>query len=223
MASATYIRGVRVIPSRRRRPAAFVVLALLGLMLKPASAQDSGSDWAIVAGGALGLYSGAVLGMAGGMIPCSQTYAGASCVRLVGISGGAIGLASGLYLGAEDEDRVVDALRGAGYGLLIGSAAGFTLSRIVPYYGWLDVVAGGGIGAAVGASAEGAVIGLAVGTVVGTVLWRSVPSFELPDAVGVAVMGLAVGGLATWVIRAVEAGGDRTSAQSAILSVSLKI
>ena len=82
---------------------------------------------------------------------------------------------------------------------------------------------GGGIGAAVRASAEGAVIGLAVGTVVGTVLWRSVPSFELSDAVGVGVMGLAVGGLATWVIRAVEAGGDRTSAQSAILSVSLKI
>ncbi len=65
-----------------------------------AQAQDNeGSTWAMIGGGALGLYSSGLAGTVGSLIPCNQTYGGAKCVRIAGGIAGAIGLASGVYLG----------------------------------------------------------------------------------------------------------------------------
>jgi hypothetical protein len=181
----------------------------LCLLTRPAPAQETaGSGWARVGGGALGLYSGAVLGVAGSLIPCSQTLAGVKCVRAAGVAGGVIGLAGGVYLGDADAEAVASAFRGAGYGLLAGSLMGFTLKEIVPHYGWADVFTAGAVGAAIGASAPGAAIGLAAGVAVGTVLWWAVPSFELADAMATGFVGMAVGGLAGWIVRAVDARSD---------------
>jgi len=199
------------------RVTAALAAATLILAARPAQAQE-GSDWARVGGGALGLYSGAVLGTVGSLIPCSQTYAGARCVRGVGILGGLTGLTAGFYLGDLDEDAVVDAYRGAGYGLLIGSAAGLVLTQVVERYNWADVAATGLVGAAVGSSAKGAAIGLAAGSIVGLGLYWAIPSFDMPNAVGVAVMGMALGGISSWVVRSVEADQADSSAQPVVVS-----
>ena len=186
-----------------------------------AAQEDGGSGWAAVRGGALGLYSGALLGAAGSMIPCTQTAAGVKCVRAAAAAGGVIGLISGLYLGDADEDGIAASYRGAAYGALAGAAVGFALKEVIPHYGWLDVATGAAIGAGVGAAAEGSVIGLAVGSAVGVVLWRAVPAIEFPDAVGIAVAGLAVGGLTSWVVRAVDAQDDARASEQFEISFSV--
>ncbi len=90
-----------------RYGALLVAAALLLPLSAPAHAQQvSGSGWAAVAGGTLGLFSGAVLGFGGSAIPCSQTRAGVRCVRAAVISGGLIGFAAGLAMGAGDEEAV---------------------------------------------------------------------------------------------------------------------
>ncbi len=203
------------------RRTALLTVGVLCLVPNTARAQE-GSDWARVAGGALGLYSGAVLGSLGGLVPCSQTYAGAWCVQAAGAVGGAIALGGGIYLGGVDEDAVTSAARGAGYGLLIGSAAGFVLKEAVPRLGWNDVVAGGLIGTAIGASAEGAALGLAAGSVVGGVLYLTVPSFDFPNSAGVALTGMAVGGIGSWIVRSVDANSKR-AADPISFSIRLKV
>jgi len=204
------------------RVTAALAAATLILAAKPAQAQE-GSDLARVGGSALGLYSGAVLGTVGSLIPCSQTYAGARCVRGLGVLGGIVGLGAGFYLGDLDEDAVVDAYRGAGYGLLIGSAAGLILKQVVERYNWADVAASGLVGAAIGSSAKGAAIGLAAGSIIGAALYWAIPSFDLPNAVGVAVMGMALGGIGSWVVRGVEADDAGPTAQPVVFSYSLKL
>ncbi len=199
-----------------------LAVAALALTARAARAQE-GSDLARVGGGALGLYSGAVLGTVGSLIPCSQTYAGARCVRGVGILGGLTGLAAGFYLGDLDEDAVVDAYRGAGYGLLIGSAAGLVLKEVVERYNWADVAATGLVGAAIGSSAKGAALGLAAGSLVGLGLYWAVPSFDIPNTVGVAVMGMALGGIAYWVVRSVEADQASPTAQPVVVSYRIAL
>ena len=186
-----------------------------------AAQEDGGSGWTAVGGGALGLYSGALLGAAGSMIPCTQTAAGVKCVRAAAAAGGVIGLIGGLYLGDADEDGIAAAYRGAAYGALAGAAVGFALKEVIPHYGWLDVATGAAIGAGIGAAAKGSVIGLAVGSAVGVVLWRAVPAIELPDAVGIAVAGLAVGGLTSWVVRAVDAQDDARASEQFEISFSV--
>jgi hypothetical protein len=42
-------------------------------------------------------------------------------------------------------------------------------------------------------------------------LWQAVPSFDLPNAVGLGLIGMAVGGFTSWVVRAVESGGEPAS------------
>ena len=197
---------------------ATAALAATLLLAATSTHAQEGSDWARVGGGALGLYSGAALGTVGSLIPCSQTYAGARCVRGIGVVSGLVGLTAGFYLGDLDEDAVVDAYRGAGYGLLIGSAAGVVLKEVVERYNWADVAATGLVGAAIGSSAKGAAIGFAAGSVVGLGLFWAIPSFEMPNAVGVAVMGMALGGISSWVVRSFEADQASLTAQPVVLS-----
>ncbi|UCC83209.1 MAG: hypothetical protein JSW46_20030 [Gemmatimonadota bacterium] len=197
-------------------------LAAAAFAPRTAIAQE-GSDWAQVAGGALGLYSGAVLGTLGGTVPCSQTLAGVDCVRVSGALGGVVAAIGGVHLGGVDEDAVASAARGAGYGLLIGAAAGFALQRSVQRLGWSEVAAGAIIGSAFGASARGAAIGLAAGTALGTVLYWAVPSFDLPNSIGVAVAGMALGGISSWVIRGVEGHPDAADEGPVVLSFTLSL
>ena len=74
-----------------------------------------------------------------------------------------------------------------------------------------DVAAGGVIGSSIGAGGSGAWIGLGLGMIVGVGLWQWLPSMEMPDAIGVGLIGMAVGGFTSWIIRAVDAGDSPPS------------
>ena len=203
--------------------AATLCTLLLFLTVTPGRAQEGeGGAWSTVAGGALGLYSAGMLAVTGSLIPCTQTLAGVKCVRVAAVSGSAIGLASGIYLGDASEQFVEDRLRGAGYGLLIGSAVGLVLQRVVPHYGFKDIAAFGASGAAIGASPKGAIIGFAAGAFTGSVLWQLIPSFEFADGVGIALAGMAVGGIASWVIDAADAQSG-TGGPELVLPVTIRI
>jgi len=173
--------------------------------------EASGSTEATVAGAAMGLYAGAALGGLASLVPCNQTLAGISCVRTVAVLGAGIGLASGLTLGREDSDAIWTAYRRAGVGFLAGSVVVLALKPFVDRWSWADVAAGGVIGSSIGAGGSGAWIGLVVGMGVGVGLWQLVPSMELPDAIGVGLIGMAVGGFTSWIIRAVDAGDSPAS------------
>jgi hypothetical protein len=208
---------------RRLNRVAALGIVLLHFPTVSLRAQEAeGADWARFVGGALGLYSGAILGTAGGLLPCSQTAAGPRCVRLTAFAGGSIGLVGGVYLGDASADDVETALKGAGYGLLIGSATGVLLKELVYTYDWLDVATVGAIGTAVGASARGVAIGLAAGGLVGTVLWFVLPSFDPADAVGLGIAGMAIGGVADWVFRGVEARESETASAWFVLPVTIR-
>ncbi len=161
-----------------------------------ARAQESdGSTWGAIGGGALGLYSGTALGLLGSLTPCSQTYAGAKCVRIVTIAGGAVGLVGGAMLGAADPERIGDRARDAGYGALIGAGVGIGMRQLIQRFGWQDVTSMALAGGAIGASAKGAGIGFAAGSLVGLALWQIFPGFDLPDVVAAALAGMAIGGV----------------------------
>lgn len=167
--------------------------------------QASATTWTAVAGGALGLYSGALLGTVGSLTPCTQTWLGPGCVRWSAVAAGAVGLTSGLLVGADNRDAVASAATGAGVGLVLGVTAGAVIKPIVQRFSWADVATVGLIGGAIGTAPAGAAIGFAIGGVVGGAL---LPRIEVPNAIGMALGGLAVGGLTEWVIRAAKAPPD---------------
>ncbi|MCL7971793.1 MAG: hypothetical protein M8866_06850 [marine benthic group bacterium] len=201
----------------RGRRAAVVLLVFFtaGLgsgALSSASAQSTeGSGEAAVAGAALGLYSGTALGTLSSIIPCNQTLAGIRCVRTVATLGAGIGTMSGLALGLDDADAVWRAYGRAGIGLAAGSVFVLALKPFVDKWSWGDVGAGAVVGSSIAAGGSGAWVGLLVGTGVGMALWQAVPSFDLPNAVGLGLIGMAVGGFTSWVVRAVESGGEPDS------------
>ena len=189
------VNGCRALP----------LLVLMAIVPSEARAQDAGgSTGAALGGAALGLYSGAVLGTLGSLIPCSQTYAGAKCVRIVTVAASAIGMAGGIALGAADADRLADHAVGAGLGALFGFGAGLALKPFIPRYTWQDVAAFALAGGGVGASAKGALIGVGAGTAIGIALWQLIPSVELPNALAAALAGMAIGGLSGWIYEGVD-------------------
>ena len=190
---------------------------------RSATAQEiSGSEGATVAGAALGLYAGGALGGLASLIPCNQTRAGISCVRTVAVLGAGIGLASGVTLGREDSDAVWNAYRRAGVGFVAGSAVVLALKPFVDRWSWADVAAGGVIGSSIGAGGSGAWIGLVLGMGVGVGLWQLLPSMEMPDAIGVGLIGMALGGFTSWVIRAVD-GGDSPPSDLPVLQFDVAV
>jgi hypothetical protein len=198
---------------------------LLGLAVPSAGGcqEPSGSTGAAFAGAALGAYSGGMLGTVGSVVPCTQTYWGAKCVRWSAAIGGAIGLASGVVTGASDSAALERAAKTAGIGFGVGVLVGLAVKPIAQRVGWQDVAAVGLIGGAVGAAPKGAVIGLGVGTVVGLTLSHTVDSFNLPDVVGAAVAGTALGALADWVVSAINASGDTGMQGGAQLVIPLRV
>jgi hypothetical protein len=171
-------------------------------------AQQSGSAVAAVAGGALGLTSGATLALVGSLVPCTQSRPGPTCVRWSAIGGGALGLTGGAMLGASDSDQLRDVAVGAGIGFLAGAAAGLALKSAAERFGWQDVATVGLFGAAIGAAPVGSAIGFLGGSAVGLVVWSVADSFDTPDLIGAAVAGLAIGGIAEWLISGIGAGSE---------------
>jgi len=198
--------------------------ALLAAPADELSGQEtSGSTWAAIGGGALGLYSGAVLGSIGSWVPCNQVYGSVECVRTATIAGGVMGAASGAVIGAIDSETLGDAAVGAGVGFGAGIVAGAVMRPFLQRFGWDDVAAVGIMGGAIGASPVGAAIGFGAGTLVGVVLWQLVPSFELTDAVAFSLGGLALGGVTGWVYRAFEVESGQPVTPSTAIPIGFTI
>lgn len=168
----------------------------------------------------MGFYSGSLLGLAGGVLPCAQVDATRSCSRITFAAGGVIGGVAGGLLGDADVGRVDAALRASGYGALAGAVVGFVVKELVYYYGWRDVAAFAALGAAIGPVTPAAALGLAVGGALGFGLSLIVPSIELTDVAALGGVGLAVGALASWAIRAADARDD-SGASGPSLTVDL--
>lgn len=156
-------------------------------------------------GGALGLVSGATLGAVGAIIPCSQTRAGPTCVRWGAIGGGAIAATGGAMLGSGDSDRLSDAAVGAGIGFVVGALGGMLIRSKAERFGWQDVAAVGLFGAAIGSAPRGSAIGLVGGSAIGLVTWALWDDVKGPDLFGAALAGLAIGGVAEWLVRGIDA------------------
>jgi len=170
-----------------------------------AAAQDNdGGTTERLLGSALGAYSGATLGLLGGMLPCNRTLSGRGCSIAVTAVGGTVGLAMGGIIGARDTDQLHDRLGGAGLGAVIGAAVGVGLRRAVRQYDWADVGAVAFVGGAIGASPEGVLIGLPVGLAAGAILWAARPKSGLQDFIMLSLVGAAVGGLYDWVDGAAQ-------------------
>ncbi len=210
-----------IIPIGRRWWAAFIfgaaLLSAFAAPTRPLRAQEvdgftagstAGSTAGAVGTAVLGAYSGTFLGLAGSLVPCSQRARGLLCTRISAVVGGVLGGASGAVIGAHNSDRAWNHARNAGIGAAVGSVTGLFLRRVIRPYGWWDAGAGAVLGAAIGAAPMGAGIGFASGALVGTVLWQAFPSFEVADVVGLGMGGMALGGLASWVVSAVDSAED---------------
>ncbi|MBT8479829.1 MAG: hypothetical protein KJO06_12985 [Gemmatimonadetes bacterium] len=143
-------------------------------------------------------------------------------MRTVAVLGAGVGLVSGLTLGREDSDAVWNAYRRAGVGFVAGSAVVLALKPFVDRWSWADVAAGGVIGSSIGAGGSGAWIGLVLGMGVGVGLWQALPTVEMPDAIGVGLIGMAVGGITSWIIRALD-GSDSPPADLPVLQFDVAV
>ena len=184
-----------------------VIVGVTSFVPTPLVAQSARDAGASLKGAALGVYSGATLGLIGGLSPCNRTIRGTRCARVATVLGGAVASASGAVLSYRAPDALEDRLHGAGLGVLVGAALGLGLKAGVLQYGWQDVGAAAAVGAALGAAPVGSGIGLGVGLAVGSVLWLAVPGQGLPDAVAISLAGLAIGGLVDWVHGVATADG----------------
>jgi hypothetical protein len=154
-----------------------------------AQAQEaSGSAGAAIGGAALGAASGAMLGVTASLIPCSKTLSQLTCSRASTLSAGLIGLGSGTLVGAWDSERLGSTAKGAAIGFGAGAVLGLVAKE--------------------GVQPAGAALGLGAGVFVGSVLWLAIPSYGLPDLAAAGLIGMAAGGLAAWVVDAVEANSS---------------
>ena len=209
--------------TRRAGSPTWGLLAALLAITAPLTAQEpAGSGGSAVAGAALGAYSGFVLGGAAVLIPCNQMIAGVRCVRTGATIGAGVGLAAGIALGSSDTGGIEDAYRRAGIGLAAGSLVVAALGPFVDRWSWKDVIAGGVVGSSIAAGSPGTWLGLVIGAGAGVGLWQLVPGVDLPDAVSVGLLGMAFGGITSWVVRAVEAD-SRSSGSPAVLSIRLTV
>jgi hypothetical protein len=124
-------------------------------------------------------------------------------------------------LGASDGDQLSDMAVGAGIGFAAGVVGGLVLKSAAERFGWQDVAVVGLLGGAIGAAPLGSAIGFVGGSAVGLAAWGLFDSFQTPDLIGAAVAGMALGGIAEWLVRGIGAGGDGTD--ELYLSVPLTV
>lgn len=199
-------------PSVVSRPAAVVGLLLLGTVLAPlpTHAQTYEGDFqSQIGGGALGFYSGGVLGLVGTMMPCNRVLNGGPCVASGAGTGAAMGMVMGALIGGENTLAIEDRFQNAGVGALVGVAVGVGLRSAVRQYGWADVGAAAMLGGAFGAAPTGSLIGTGAGAATGALVWWLVPRSTVADMVMMTMLGAAVGGLLDWGEGAATAKRDR--------------
>ena len=170
--------------------------------------SGNGSTGAALGGAALGAVSGSMLALTGGLGACNRTLYPSRCSRITTVTGAVVGLVAGAVIGWENRSALDDRFQNAAIGTALGAAGGVALKLGLQHYGWPDVAAASAVGLAVGASPKGASIGFGVGAVTGFLLWRLHPSVGLGGAVAWGLGGMAVGGLADWVIDAARGGPD---------------
>lgn len=164
----------------------------------------SGSPTTAVVGGVLGAYSGSLLGFMGSLIPCTQRLRAVRCIQISAGTAATVASVSGVLLGAADEDRIWRVSRNVGIGAGTGALVGVALTRVTQRVGLRDIGALAAVGGAVGAAPRGAGFGLGIGGAVGLAL-MGVTNLGLPDAIGIAAAGVAVGGLVQWILEASDA------------------
>ena len=168
----------------------------------------------MLAGAALGAGAGGVLGTAATIIPCSETRAGPTCVRIGGALSGVIGLAAGAAIGQVDPDEIETRAVGAGIGFAAATLAGFAAGTMVQRFDWRDALAVGALGGAVGSAPEGALFGAGAGTLLGLGLWAIIPEFEVPELAATVLGAMAIGALIDWSVSAVDTGRSGSRAFS---------
>lgn len=194
---------------RRGAPVFLVVLAF-GLGSRPASAQTYEGDLlAQLGGGALGFYSGGMLGLVGTMMPCNRILHGDRCVASGVGTGAAMGLVMGGLIGGQNTLALEQRFESAGVGALVGAAVGVGLRSAVRQYGWADVGAAAMLGGAFGAAPTGSLIGTGAGAVTGALVWWLLPRSTVADMIMMTMVGAAVGGLVDWGEGAATAKRDR--------------
>jgi len=171
--------------------------------------NDEGSTGRAIGGAALGATSGSVLALLGGLGGCNRTLRPTRCSRITTAAGAAIGLTAGAAIGWNDSG-LDDRLENAAWGAAAGAVVGLGLKHFIRQYGWSDVASASVLGLAIGASAKGSGLGFVAGAATGLLLWRLHPSVGPGGAVGWALAGMAVGGLADWVAGAAQ-GDSETS------------
>jgi hypothetical protein len=129
-------------------------------------------------------------------------------VQLSAGAGGTIGLAAAAAAGFRNAETIEHAALGAAIGFGVGALGGVIVKPVAERVGWHDVATLGVVGASVGAAFPGSLIGLGAGGVAGLLAWQLVPGFERTNVVSAALVGLAVGGITQWIVRA---GADPTS------------
>ena len=193
-----------------RSATALAILA--GAMISaPCSAlgqNDDGSTVGAVGGAALGVASGSVLALMGGLVGCNRTLRPTRCSRITTAAGAAIGLTAGAAIGWRNDPGLDDRLQSAALGAAVGAAVGWGLKKFIRQYEWSDVAAASVLGLAIGASAKGSGLGFAAGGAVGFLLWHLHPSVGPGGAVAWALAGMAAGGLGDWVADAVQGGSE---------------
>ena len=131
--------------------------------------------------------------------------------RIVFATGfGIVMTTAGAAIGWRNDSGLDDRLENAAWGAAAGAVVGLGLKQFIRQYGWSDVASASVLGLAIGASAKGSGLGFAAGAATGLLLWGLHPSVGPGGAVGWALAGMAIGGLADWVADAVQ-GDPETS------------
>ncbi|MCL7960559.1 MAG: hypothetical protein M8861_10225 [marine benthic group bacterium] len=167
------------------------------------------------------MSSGATLAFVGSLVPCTQSRPGPACVRWSAIGGGVLGLTGGAMLGASDSDQLSDAAVGAGIGFAAGVVGGLVLKSAAERFGWQDVAVVGLLGGSIGAAPLGSAIGLLGGSAIGLAASALLDGFDTPDLIGAAAAGMALGGIAEWLVRGIGAGGEDSPQFSLVLPLTV--
>lgn len=216
----------RLVHGRRPRSLAATGCLLLGAFVvaapgRVAAQSVQGSTLSTAGGALLGVYSGAMFGLTGSLLPCDRTDLGSRCAWSGASAGGALGIAMGGLIGAQNKDALLVRLEHAGYGALIGAAVGVGLRAGVRQYQWGDVLAVSAMGAAVGTAPTGTLVGAAAGATVGSVAWLFFDGSGFPDFLMFTIAGSAVGGMVDWADGAATA--KRTAGPRITSSFSLQV